>query len=292
MNPSSLPENSPSAQPHRIGPPAGAEPHPRILAVPAFQDNYIWMLLDDSGSGAAVVDPGDAEPVIQALARRGLELRAVLVTHHHADHVGGLAALRARFPKLVVHGPHNPSIQGIDRRWRAGERLVLDGFDAQFDVLEVPGHTLDHIAWFAPRIGRTDPRPVLFCGDTLFAGGCGRLFEGTAAQMQGSLSRLANLPPETLVYCAHEYTASNLRFALRVEPDSPALLARHEQVTALRAQGLATVPSTIALERATNPFLRVAEPGVRRAAQTYAGRELSDAVAVLGAVRHWKDSAR
>jgi len=272
--------------------PKGAAPHPRIVAVPAFQDNYIWMLVDDAGQRAAVVDPGDAAPVLDALRRHGLDLGAVLITHHHADHVGGLAALRERFPHATVHGPHNPAIQGIDQRWRAGQTLRLDGFDAQFEVFEVPGHTLDHIAWYAPRFGTEDPRPVLFCGDTLFAGGCGRLFEGTPAQMHASLSRLSALPAHTLVYCAHEYTASNLRFALTVEPDSAALLARVAEVTTLRAGGFATVPSSIDVERATNPFLRVSDPGVRQAAAAHSGRHLGDDADVLAAVRHWKDSAR
>ncbi len=271
--------------------PEGAAPHPRILAIPAFQDNYIWMLIDQAGRRAAVVDPGDAAPVIGALQARDLDLAAVLVTHHHADHVGGLATLRARFPAMTVHGPHNPGISGIDHRWRAGESLALDGFGARFDVFEVPGHTLDHIAWYAPRLEGEDNRPVLFCGDTLFAGGCGRLFEGTAAQMHASLSRLAALPGDTLVYCAHEYTASNLRFARKVEPDSAALARREAEVAALRAANRATVPSSIAVERATNPFLRVTHPDVQRAAQAYSDQPLADAAATLGAVRHWKDSA-
>lgn len=272
--------------------PEGAAPHPRILAIPAFQDNYIWMLVDQAGRRAAVVDPGDAAPVIDALQAHHLDLVAVLVTHHHADHVGGLAALRARYPAMTVHGPHNPAIAGIDRRWRAGDSLALDGFGAHFDVFEVPGHTLDHIAWYAPRLTGDDTRPVLFCGDTLFAGGCGRLFEGTPVQMHASLSRLAALPGDTLVYCAHEYTASNLRFARKVEPNSAALARRGAEVAALRAAHRPTVPSSIAVERATNPFLRVNHPDVQHAAQAYSDRPLEDAASILGAVRHWKDSAR
>lgn len=286
---SESPASSPTSAPAH---PEGAAPHARIVAIPAFQDNYIWMLLDDAGQRATVVDPGDAAPVIAALQTRGLELAAVLITHHHADHVGGLAALCARYPHITVHGPHNPAIDGIDRRWRAGETLALDGFGVRFEVFEVPGHTLDHIAWYAPTLEGADPRPVLFCGDTLFAGGCGRLFEGTAAQMHASLSRLAALPGDTLVYCAHEYTASNLRFAMHVEPDSPALARRQAEVTALRTANRPTVPSSIAVERATNPFLRVGQPEVRRAAQAHSGRILDDETAVLGAVRHWKDTAR
>jgi hydroxyacylglutathione hydrolase len=222
----------------------GAAPHPAIVPVPAFADNYIWLLRDRERRRAAVVDPGDAAPVAAALAAEGLALAAVLVTHHHADHVGGLAALRDAWPDAVVHGPVNPAIAGIDRRVRAGDTVELDGFDARFEVIEVPGHTLDHLAFFAPRIGPADPRPVLFCGDTLFAGGCGRMFEGTPEGMLASLGRLAALPDDTLVHCAHEYTASNLRFARAVEPDNVPLAEREREVAALRAEGVPTVPSS------------------------------------------------
>jgi hydroxyacylglutathione hydrolase len=266
--------------------------HPAILPVPAFTDNYIWLLCDGQRRRAAVVDPGDAAPVIAALAAHGLELVAVLVTHHHADHVGGLPALREAFPAAVVHGPRNPAIGGIDRRYGQGDTLVLDGFELRFQVIEVPGHTLDHIAWFAPSIGSTDPRPVLFCGDTLFAGGCGRLFEGTATQMLASLGRLAALPDETMVFCAHEYTASNLRFARAVEPGNEAIAERDRRVTELRAAKRATVPSRLALERATNPFLRTAQGTVRAAAEARLGRAANDDAEVLAAIRQWKDGFR
>jgi len=267
-------------------------PHPAVEPIPAFTDNYIWLILDRTRRRAAVVDPGDAAPVLEALRSRGLALAAILVTHHHADHVGGLAALRDACPGVVVHGPENPAIRGIDHRWRAGDTVTLEGFDAAFTILGVPGHTLDHIAWFTPHIGDQDPRPVLFCGDTLFAGGCGRLFEGTAAQMHASLQRLAALPDDTLVYCAHEYTASNLRFARAVEPENTALAMREQETTALRSQGRATVPSTIALERATNPFLRTAALEVRLAAAQRLGHSAPDEVQVLAAVRNWKDGFR
>jgi hydroxyacylglutathione hydrolase len=274
------------------GVPSGVAPHPAIVPVRAFADNYIWLLRDRERRRAAVVDPGDAVPVLSALEREGLALAAVLVTHHHADHVGGLPALRAAFPSAVVHGPAASRVDGIDRRWRDGDEVELDGFDARFAIIEVPGHTLDHIAWFAPRIGADDARPVLFCGDTLFAGGCGRVFEGTPGQMSDSLGRLAALPDDTLVYCAHEYTASNLRFARAVEPGNAALQARERDCSALRSADLATVPSVLALERATNPFLRTRSPEVVAAATARLGHAPDGPVGTFAAVRQWKDGFR
>jgi hydroxyacylglutathione hydrolase len=274
-------------QPWRFRPPS----HPRIFPIPAFDDNYIWMLVDAAERRAAVVDPGDAAPVLAALRERSLALSSVLVTHHHRDHVGGLPALRSAFPDAVVHGPANPAIDGIDRRHAAGDRFVLEGFDAEFDVHEVPGHTLDHIAYRAHRIG-DDPRPVLFCGDTLFAAGCGRLFEGSPEQMLDSLGRLASMPPDTLVYCAHEYTLANLRFARAVEPDDAAIADREREAIGLREAGIETVPSDVGTERRTNPFLRWTEPSVRRAAQQQAKRAELSAAEVFAAIRRWKNEFR
>lgn len=268
-----------------------APSHPRIFPVPAFDDNYIWLFTDASGARAVVVDPGDAAPVIAMLRDRGLALAAVLVTHHHRDHVGGLPALRAAFPDATVYGPGNPAIAGIDRRLAAGDRVELDGFDVAFDVHEVPGHTLDHIAFHAQRLGN-DPRPVLFCGDTLFAAGCGRLFEGSPEQMADSLDRLAALPPDTLVYCAHEYTLSNLRFARAVEPDNAAIADREREALALRAEHVETVPSDIGIERATNPFLRWQQAAVRSAAERHAGRSGLPAIEVFATIRRWKNDFR
>jgi hydroxyacylglutathione hydrolase len=274
------------------GPSGAVPPHPAVSPIAAFSDNYIWLLRARDGRRAAVVDPGDAAPVQAALAAAGLDLAAVLVTHHHADHVGGLPALRAAWPRMTVHGPAGSEAEGIDQGWLDGETLELEGFDARFTVIGVPGHTLDHIAWYASSVGAVDPRPVLFCGDTLFAGGCGRVFEGTPAQMNASLGRLAALPDETLVYCAHEYTTSNLRFARAVEPDSPALAERERAVAALRAENRPTVPSTLGEERRTNPFLRSEAEPVRAAAGARLGRPPADAVEVFAAIRQWKDGYR
>jgi len=250
-----------------------------VEPIPAFTDNYLWLLV--RGAEAAVVDPGDATPVLQRLARRNLRLRAILVTHHHGDHVGGVAEL-AQATGARVYGPRDEAIAAREVALAGGERIDVLG--AAFDVLAVPGHTLGHIAYHAPSL-RT-----LFCGDTLFAAGCGRLFEGTAGQMNASLARLAGLPADTRVYCAHEYTLANLRFALAVEPGSEPLRQRQLACVALRERGEPTVPSTIAEELATNPFLRCEVPAVRRAAEARAGRPLPAPAAVFAVLREWKNT--
>ncbi|HUN94370.1 MAG TPA: hydroxyacylglutathione hydrolase [Burkholderiaceae bacterium] len=251
--------------------------------VPAFQDNYIWLLA--AGSRAVVVDPGDAAPVLAALDRRGLALDAILITHHHPDHVGGVEALVAASgaSRVRVIGPARENIPCITERVAGGERVTLLGHD--FDVIDVPGHTLGHVAYYGAAL------EAVFCGDTLFCGGCGRLFEGTPQQMFDSLARLAALPGSTRVYCAHEYTLSNLRFAQRVEPDSAALTARLEACVAARGRSEPTVPSTIDAERATNPFLRCREPAVRSAAASRTPGADADAVATFAALRAWKNVA-
>jgi len=249
-----------------------------IEPIPAFDDNYLWLLV--RGSQAAVVDPGDAAPVLQRLQQRNLSLQAILVTHHHGDHVGGVASL-SRATGARVHGPGAEAIPARDVALAGGSRIEVLG--VAFDVLDVPGHTLGHIAYHAPALR------ALFCGDTLFAAGCGRLFEGTAAQMTASLAKLASLPADTRVYCAHEYTLSNLRFALAVEPDSEALRRRQQACAALRRRGEPTLPSTIADELATNPFLRCSEPDVRRAAEARAGGPLPTAESVFTVIRQWKN---
>ena len=213
---------------------AAAPPHPLVQAIPAFKDNYIWLILDPERRCAALVDPGDGEIAHKTLLARGLRLSDVLITHHHADHIGGLAFLRQAWPNVRIHGPDNPKIVGIDHVVRPGEHFQLPEVGLSLQAIGVPGHTLDHLAFGVPSHG-TDPRPLLFCGDTLFAGGCGRLFEGSASQMHQSLSALAAWPPETLIYCAHEDTESNLRFAHKVDPDNPALRARAHRVAEARA---------------------------------------------------------
>lgn len=225
-----------------------------VTPLPAFNDNYVWLLV--RGNEAAVVDPGDAAPVRRALERDGLQLTTILVTHHHGDHVGGVTELK-RLAGALVCGPAREEIPGIDRPLRGGDSVEVLG--VRFEVIDVPGHTAGHIAYFAS----LETPPLLFCGDTLFACGCGRLFEGTPRQMLASLDALTALPATTRVYCAHEYTLSNIRFALTVEPSNGALRERAVRAEAARERGEPTVPSTIGLELATNPFLRCDAPEVR-----------------------------
>jgi hydroxyacylglutathione hydrolase len=253
-----------------------------IIPVPAFTDNYIWVVRD--GARAAVVDPGDAAPVLAWLEREGVALTAIVNTHHHGDHVGGNEALLARFD-VPVFGPARERIPGRTHALAEGDAIEVPGVALRLRVLDVPGHTAGHIAY----VGEAGD-PVLFCGDTLFAAGCGRLFEGTAAQMWQSLSKLAALRGDTRAYCAHEYTLANLRFAREVEPANAALAARTVRDAATRARGAPTVPSTIAEERATNPFLRAGQPQVRAAAEARAGRRLDDDVAAFAVLREWKNA--
>ena len=258
---------------------------PAIIPIPAFSDNYIWLLRE--GRHAAVVDPGDAAPVLAYLDREGLALSAIVTTHHHGDHVGGNAALLARFP-VPVFGPARETIPGRTHALAEGDEIAVPGLGWALRVLDIPGHTAGHIGY----VGSDADAGIAFVGDTLFAGGCGRLFEGTPAQMADSLGKLAALPTGTRVYCAHEYTLANLRFALAVEPGNVALQARLRRDQDKRDRGLPTVPSTIAEERATNPFLRAGEPDVFAAAQARAGRPLTDAVDAFAVIREWKNGFR
>lgn len=253
-----------------------------IQPLPAFSDNYIWTLTDPDHNRACVVDPGDAEPVMQFLERNGLQLSHILITHHHPDHVGGVGKLASAWSPTII-GPRNPGIQGITDHVQEGDEIGIWG--SRFRVLEVPGHTLDHIAYYSED-GST---PVLFCGDTLFAAGCGRLFEGTAGQMYDSLAKLTALPENTLVYCTHEYTLANLKFAVAAEPGNKELLARIGRETQKRDNDEVTLPSTIGLELATNPFLRCQSKEIQQGLQK---RDMNpdSQVAVFAALRQWKDN--
>jgi len=253
-----------------------------VTPVRAFKDNYIWLIRDADNRYAAIVDPGDARPVLRALEDENLTPAAIIITHHHGDHIGGVRALLAEYPELPVFGPAHERVPNLTKRLVEGDRITVPKIGARFQVLDVPGHTAGHIAYFG--------EGALFCGDTLFAVGCGRLFEGTPEQMHESLSKIAALPGETLAYCAHEYTLANIEFAKWVEPDNPDLLQRERDDRARRQQDIPTVPSTLELERRTNPFLRFDEPSVIHAAEKFAGKRLGGGAAVFGAVRYWKDT--
>ncbi len=253
-----------------------------IHPIPAFTDNYIWAVLSSDKKQCAVVDPGDANPVIDYLDANGLELTHILITHHHPDHTGGLRELSSRY-NPIVYGPEPSGIPGITEFLHEGDQIELYG--TSFNLLEVPGHTLDHIAYVAPDASP----PILFCGDTLFAAGCGRLFEGTPVMMEQSLSKLSGLAPSTRVYCTHEYTLANLKFALAADGKNTKLLERIEAETKKRSQNLPTLPSTISLELETNPFLRCDDSDVANTVSNEAGVELNSTTEVFTALRSWKD---
>jgi hydroxyacylglutathione hydrolase len=261
----------------------------KLIPLPAFQDNYLWLLHD--GQRALVVDPGDAAPVQAFLARERLRLDAILVTHHHQDHTGGVDALRDA-TGARVYGPARERIPEPLLRLSEGDAIEVLGL--RFEVLDVPGHTAGHIAYYCASPGPLDDgAPLLFCGDTLFSGGCGRLFEGTAQQMFGSLAKLAALPGGTRVCCTHEYTLSNLKFATAVEPSNTQLNHYRQQCEQRRSHGEPTLPSTIALENGVNPFLRTGQPAVAQAAQGHAPSvDPADPVAVFAALRQWKNEFR
>jgi len=249
-----------------------------VTAIPAFRDNYIW-LVSSGGAKCAVVDPGDATPVFEALRQQALQLSCILLTHHHPDHIGGVAEL-VKATGAVVYGPHDPRIPDQTRSFGEGQKVRVPGISLSFEVIEVPGHTSSHIAFHG--------HGCLFCGDTLFSVGCGRLFEGSPEQMQASLDKLAGLPPDTQVFCGHEYTLSNCDFARAVEPENRNLHRRASEVEAARAAGRRTVPSSLGEELEVNPFLRTRQAAVVRAARDR-DPAAAPGASTLAVIRAWKD---
>jgi hydroxyacylglutathione hydrolase len=255
----------------------------QVVPVPAFRDNYIWMIRGTADCIA--VDPGDAAPVLRYLESEKLRLSTILITHHHADHIGGLYELKRLIPDVVVYGPAQERIALVDYPLADGATLQPAGFHMPLTVMTVPGHTPGHIAYLA---GGESP-PLLFSGDVLFSVGCGRLLGGTVEQLYASLQRIAKLPADTVIYCSHEYTLNNIRFAKEVEPDNKALSIREAAVNRLRQQGLPSVPTVLADELAYNPFLRTGQPQVRAAAERRYNTALLNPIDVFRALRAWKD---
>jgi hydroxyacylglutathione hydrolase len=250
-----------------------------VSPISAFKDNYIWLVMDEQDH-AILVDPGAAIPALQVLQDKKIDLQAIWITHHHLDHCGGVREIREHFP-VPVYGPRfDGAIEGLSRPVQEGDKI--NALNESFQILDIPGHTSGHIAFVGA--GR------VFCGDALFTAGCGRLFEGTAAQLYDSLQKLAALPEDTLIYCGHEYTLNNLRFAQTIEPDNKAIQKRIAKVTYLRQQNLPTVPATLAIEKQTNPFLRCDSPNVQKAIQKYLKIELEDPIEIFATLRLWKDS--
>jgi len=251
---------------------------PDIIPIPALRDNYIWLL--KNAKHGVVVDPGDAKPVLDTLEKLKLQLTGILITHHHWDHTNGIAELLQHYD-VPVYAPANDAVELATELLQQDDQIHLPELDLNFRVLEIPGHTLGHIAYYG--------HSSVFCGDTLFTGGCGRLFEGTAEQMVNSLNTLANLPEDTFVYCGHEYTQNNLRFAKVVEPNNPNLIERIEATEKHRQQNQPTVPAPLAIELKTNPFLRCTVPSVQKAVVNHCGHKLTNTTEVFAELRRWKD---
>lgn len=254
----------------------------KIVRIPAFNDNYIW-LGEDNRHLAFVVDPGDSKPVLDYLTDNNLTLTDILITHHHADHIGGVQALLEVFPSCKVYGPQTARFTMVNQPCKEGDLIEPEAADSPYQVLFVPGHTSDHIAYYS--------KPNLFIGDTLFSVGCGRLFEGTPEQMYHSLEKLKKLPNDTKVFCAHEYTTSNCEFALAVTPNNEQLLSYSQQVKLLRSADAATIPTILATEKLVNPFLRVSEDDVRQAIiNKFCLTDESSDVEIFAHLRKWKDN--
>ncbi len=251
-----------------------------VYPITAFDDNYIWLIGNQQHSQVAIVDPGDGERVVAYCQSHGLIPAAILITHHHSDHTGGIAAITQHY-EIPVYGPARENIRGVTHPLKGGEQITISEIEAKFQVIDTPGHTAGHVIYYGHQL--------LFCGDTLFAGGCGRLFEGSAAQMQHAMETIRALPEKTLIYCAHEYTLANLAFARVAEPKNDAITQRQQQVQQLRAEKKATVPSLLSVEKQTNPFLRWDNPALIKAASNYSKSVLSNPVDVFATVRKWKD---
>ncbi len=264
----------------------------QVQAILAFDDNYIWLL--SKGHCAVVVDPGDAQPVIEVLKKETFDLQVILITHHHADHIGGVTELLAwceehQGNRPIVYGPANEEIACVTEPLIGGDVVNIPNLDATFKVIDVPGHTAGHIAFYLDTKNSSHSKHV-FCGDTLFASGCGRLFEGSAEQMSGSLNQLKQLPEDTWMHCAHEYTLSNIKFALAVEPNNADLMDWQMRAQLLRKQGLPTVPTTLAHEKRVNPFLRCEEVSVIQSVIQQRALQSTDSVSVFAELRSWKDT--
>lgn len=279
-----------------------------IITVPAFHDNYLWLFHRTENSEAWVVDPGDSQRILAALEEHKLTLSGILITHHHPDHTGGIDDLLAKFPNIPVYGPDGGSVPQVTHGLKDGDSLKLNTLnhsssplnpgalnpsaannnnEIEFRIFALPGHTLDHIAYLHES---SEAAPVLFCGDTLFAGGCGRLFEGSAEQMHHSLNKLKECTDDTRVYCAHEYTLANLAFALAVEPDNETLIQRIVAAKKTREENRPTIPTTVGMEKATNPFMRSEIASIKNAAEKHSGQQLGQPSDVFAAIRQWKDN--